>query len=119
MKKKPYKGRCEKQNLPKFEGVCATYDAIASAYAKLLSVRDDIASIRCNVSLNGLEQNYTSDFVCQKTNGEIMVRECVFRKHLTKPMTAKLLEKSRNYWQSHGIADWGIVIDEESDAASN
>ena len=42
-----------------------------------------------------------------------MVRECVSRNHLTKPLTAKLLDASRNYWISHGISDWGIVIDKE------
>lgn len=34
------------------------------------------------------------------------------RKHLTKPMTTKLLDVSRNYWKSHGVSDWGIVIEE-------
>ena len=42
-----------------------------------------------------------------------MVRECVFRKFLTKPMTVRLLDTSREYWLRHGISDWGIVIDEE------
>ena len=42
-----------------------------------------------------------------------MVRECVFRKFLTKPMTVKLLDASRDYWLKHGVSDWGVVIDEE------
>ena len=42
-----------------------------------------------------------------------MVRECVFRKFLKKPMTVKLLDASRDYWNNHGVSDWGIVIDEE------
>ena len=56
---------------------------------------------------------YTSDFVITKADGNLMVRECVSRKHLTKPMTTKLLDASRNYWKSHGVSDWGIVIEEE------
>ena len=48
-----------------------------------------------------------------KADGNLMVRECVSRKHLTKPMTTKLLDASRNYWKSHGVSDWGIVIEEE------
>ncbi len=42
-----------------------------------------------------------------------MVRECVFRKFLMKPMTVKLLDASREYWLRHGVMDWGVVIDEE------
>ena len=59
------------------------------------------------------EGAYTSDFVITKADGNLMVRECVSRKHLTKPMTTKLLDASRNYWKSHGVSDWGIVIEEE------
>ncbi|EKC45406.1 hypothetical protein LEA_20246, partial [human gut metagenome] len=40
-------------------------------------------------------------------------RECVYRKFLTKPMTVKLLDDSRNYWRNHGVEDWGLVIDAE------
>ena len=58
------------------------------------------------------EGAYTSDFVITKADGNLMVRECVSRKHLTKPMTTKLLDVSRNYWKSHGVSDWGIVIEE-------
>ena len=33
MRKKNYKGRCEKQTLEKFTTICKTYDPIQSAYA--------------------------------------------------------------------------------------
>lgn len=46
-------------------------------------------------------------------NGDLMVRECVYRKFLTKPMTVKLLDASYEYWLKHGVTDWGLVIDEE------
>lgn len=42
-----------------------------------------------------------------------MVRECVFRKFLMKPMTVKLLDASREYWRNRGVSDWGVVIDEK------
>ena len=42
-----------------------------------------------------------------------MVRECVWRINLQKPSYAKLLDISHNYWLSHGIEDWGIVIEKE------
>ena len=56
---------------------------------------------------------YMTDFVCIKTDGDLMVRECVYRKLLTKPLTIKLLDMSRDYWQRHGVTDWGLVIDAE------
>lgn len=64
--------------------------------------------------LNGLaEGDYTSDFVCVKADNDLVVRECVYRKYLTKPMTVKLLDMSREYWLNHGVSDWGLVIDAE------
>ena len=114
MRKKNYKGRCEKRVLSKCKEVCRTYDDIQSAYAELLQKSDSITEIRCNVLLDSMEVGEsTSDFVCVKTDGDMMVRECVNRKYLTKPMTVKLLDASRNYWLRHGITDWGIVTNEE------
>ena len=75
---------------------------------------DEITEIKCNVLLDGLEVGeYTSDFVCTKADGDLMVRECVYRKFLMKPLTVKLLDASRDYWLRHGVTDWGVVIDEE------
>ena len=36
MRKKNYKGRCEKQTLEKFVTICKTYDPIQTAYANAL-----------------------------------------------------------------------------------
>ena len=114
MRKKNFKGRCEKRKLSKCEETCRTYDAIQYAYADLLNGLEDIKSFRVNVLLDGIEGDYTSDFVCIKSDGDLMVRECVERKHLTKPLTAKLLQESRDFWLRHGVTDWGIVIEKES-----
>ncbi len=112
MRKKRYKGRCEKRALPKCKGVCRTYDAVQYAFADVLQDDSKITEFRCNVPLDGLtEGEYTSDFVCVKSDGDLMVRECVFRKFLTKPMTVKLLDTSMDYWNKHGVSDWGLVID--------
>lgn len=118
MRKKNYRGaKCTKRILSKCENVCRTYDAIQYAYADLLSASEDVKSFQVNVLLQGLEiGDYTSDFVITKADGELMIRECVSRKHLTKPMTAKLLDASRMYWKSHGISDWGIVVEKEGAA---
>lgn len=48
-----------------------------------------------------------------KEDGDLMVRECVERKYLTKPLTAKLLDTSRQYWLRQGVTDWGIVVEKE------
>lgn len=114
MRKKNYKGRCEKRSLSKCEGVCRTYDEVQYAYAGFLQNNDNIVNIRCNVLLEGLSiGEYTSDFVCIKSDGDLLVRECVYRKFLTKPLTVKLLDESRCYWTKRGVTDWGLVIDEE------
>lgn len=114
MRKKGYKGRCEKKSLSKSKEVCRTYDPIQSKYADMLEETPDIQEIRCNVLLEGLKGGeYTSDFVCIKANGDLMVRECLQRDRLTKPMNAKLLNASREFWINCGVEDWGLVINAE------
>ena len=114
MRKKNFKGRCEKRTISKCEDVCRTFDSIQYAYADVLQASENIKEIRCNVPLDGLpDGEYTSDFVCTKTNGDLLVRECVERRFLTKPMTVKLLDASRLYWLRRGVRDWGLVVNEE------
>lgn len=118
MKKKGYKGsRCEKRYLSKCaDGVVKTYTDIESRLADLLQKDVNIKEFRCNVLLDGFpEGEYCSDFVSVKTDGDLMVRECVYRKTLTKPMTVRLLDASRKYWLKHGVSDWGIVIEQEQE----
>lgn len=114
MRKKNYKGKCQKRALSKCNEVCRTYDDVQYVYAETLQQNKDIVEIKCNVLLdNILEDEYTTDFVCLKSNNDIMVRECVQRKYLAKPMTVNLLNASYEYWLNHGVVDWGIVIDAE------
>lgn len=111
MRKMGFKGRCQKISLSKSKEICRTYDPIQEKYAEKLEESLEIQEIRCNVPLEGLEEGeYTSDFVCIKTNGDLMVRECLQRDRLTKPMNVKLLNASRNYWIKRGVADWGLII---------
>lgn len=115
VKRKNIKDRCQKRNLQKFRGVCKTYDEISYRLADILSEDEEIKEIRCNVPLEGFpEGDYTTDFVCTKDNNELMVRECVYRKHLTKPLTIKLLDASRKFWLERGVIDWKIVVEEEN-----
>ena len=114
MRKKNYKGRCEKRVLNKCPSICKLYDPLQNAFADILDAQKDIQTIKCNVFLGNLEVGeYTTDFVCTLTNGDLMVRECVQRSHLSKPLTAKLLDASREYWLKHGVTDWGIVTNEK------
>jgi len=119
MKPKGYKRtRCEKRTMSKCaDGVARTFNVIESRYADKLEENSDVKEFRCQVLLEGLEMGeYCSDFVAIKVDGDLMVRECVFRKHLTKPMTAKLLDASRIYWRRRGVTDWGIVVEKKEDA---
>ena len=112
MRKKNYKGRCEKQSLEKFTTICKTYDPIQSTYANILVKNKDVAEVRCNVPLDGDEcGEYMTDFVCKKTDGDLMVRECISRKLLSRPQMAAMMDMSRTYWLRHGVTDWGIVVD--------
>lgn len=117
MRNKNYKGRCEKRSLSKCKDVCRTYDVIQSAYADKLESDEEIVEIRVNVVLDGLglDKQYTSDFVCVRADGDFMVAECVQRSSLTKPLTVKLLDASRQYWKNHGITDWRLVINETTE----
>lgn len=112
MRKKNYKGRCEKHSLEKFTTICKTYDPIQTAYANILVNNKDIVEVRCNVILDGEDYGeYMTDFVCTKVDGDLIVRECISRKLLFKPQTATLLEMSQKYWLRHGVTDWGLVVD--------
>lgn len=117
--KKSYRGtRCEKRTMSKCaDGVARTYSVLESKYADKLEADPNVKEFRCQVLLEGLEiGEYCSDFVATKVDGDLMVRECVYRKHLRKPMTAKLLDASRNYWRRRGVEDWGIVVEKKENA---
>lgn len=116
MRKKNYKGRCEKRTLSKCKGVFRSYDILQTKYADILAEDPEVSEIRCNVLMEGLDiGEYTSDFVCTRTDGTVFVRECTYRKNLTRAQTMKLLDSSQRYWHSLGIHDWKLVIDAKHD----
>ena len=113
MRNKVQKSRCVKSSLDKFEDVVKTYDALQEATAKVLSEDNNYAVIKCNVdccTIDGIA--YTTDFLCRKNNGTYEVYECVYRKHLAKPKTMKLLDASQKFWGARGVI-WKLVIDKE------
>ena len=103
-----------KRNLNKCKSVFNAYNDIQYAYGLRLDANPDVVEFECNVKLIGCQEaeSYATDFYCIKHGGEAMVRECVDKSKLLKPMTLKLLDISRNYWLSKGITDWGIVLNE-------
>jgi len=46
VRKKNFKGRCEKRVIGKCKEVCRTYDAIQYAYADILQASDEVKEIR-------------------------------------------------------------------------
>ena len=103
-----------KRQLNNCKSVFNAYNELQYAYGLKLDNNTDIVEIRCNVKLVDCPkaESYTPDFYCIKLGGEALVRECVDKAKLLKPMTLKLLDISRNYWLSKGITDWGIVLNE-------
>ena len=109
------KVRCEKRKLTKCNGIVKTYSEVQYAFADVLENDSTIKEFISNFPLTDFpltDGKYTTDFYCTTLEGEIVVYECVFRRHLTKPLTAKLLDASRNYWLRRGV-DWRLVIDAE------
>lgn len=114
MMRKDPKCKCEKRSVTKAASVCRLYSRLQSAYLDLLQKTDSIETIQCNVPLDGLSVGaYTSDFLCKCKDGSFLVRECVERKFLAKPMTIALLDASREFWNKRGITNWGIVTNQE------
>lgn len=108
-----FKGRCVKRSLSKCEEPVRTFDKVQTAYADVLERDADIYSYQCNVHLVDFgEKEMTTDFVCVKQNGEIAVRECLYRKQLLLPRMCRLLDASRAYWKKRGVYAWAIVIEE-------
>lgn len=94
-------------------GIVRAYSKLQEAFAEKLEKDESVKEFKCNVELihlEGLEGIYTTDFVVTKNSGEVHVWECVKRDYLTKPLTTRVLDASRNYWRTRGV-EWGIVTD--------
>ena len=115
MRNSKTRARCNKRQLGKAKGVVRTYNEVQDRFADILVNDTSIKNFICNYPLSDFPMNdgkYTSDFYCTTNNGEIVVYECCFRRHITKPLTARLLDASRNYWLKRGV-DWRLVVDAE------
>ena len=107
--------RCAKRRMSKCKNVVRTYNDIQYALADMLDKDENIKEFVCNYPLSNFpltDGKYTSDFYCTTNDGDVIVYECVFRKHLTRPLTAKMMDASRCYWMKRGV-DWRLVVDAE------
>ena len=108
------KTRCIKRKIPKCKDILRTYDKVQNAYADILAEDNDVVEIFCNLPLEDKSVgDFVSDFVCTKSDGTTMVRECVLRTNLLRPRTVKLLDFSQRYWANRGVSDWKVIINEE------
>ena len=106
------KDKCTKIRFTKCKEKAKIYNPIQMTFAKLLEKDITIKEFQNTVALKNLEVGeYSTDFLCIKDNGDLMVRECIFRQQLGQKHYQQLLDASKQYWARRGITDWGIVID--------
>ena len=72
-----------KKKLNKSGKIFRAYNELQLRYGELLDLNDDVVEIKFNVLLKDFElgDSYTTDFLCCKKSGEMMVRECVLKKN--------------------------------------
>lgn len=120
MQIKNIKTRVTKMKLSKC-GVCRVYSDIAYRYALALEENEAVENFSCNVELEGVligkePKAYTTDFYITYTDGTVGVRECVSRDKICKPKNIRLLDASKEFWETKGVYNWGIVINKEEQA---
>lgn len=116
MRQRNLKTRCVKRKLSKCDEVVKTFDKVQYAYADCLENNPQVTSFKCNVPFDDKTiGDFTSDFVCTKSDGDLMIRECVISSNLTRPRTTKFLDFSLTYWKKRGINDWKVVIENEEE----
>ena len=116
MRRTDFKGKRIKRKLIKCSEVFKAFDDVQNTLGEILDNNSNIIEIKCNVPLEDSSiGDYTTDFVCTKEDGSIMVRECVYRKLLLRPKTITLLDFSQRYWLQRGVTDWKVVIDCEKE----
>ena len=73
------KTRCKtiKKRLNKCKNIFYAFNDIQFRYGLELELNEDIVEIKPNVKLTNFElgDHYSSDFLCVKKNGQLMVRE--------------------------------------------
>ena len=82
-----------KGKLNKKKGVFVAFNQLQFKYGQLLDKDDEIVEIQANYSLKDFSfgNNYTSDFVCKKSNGELKIRGCIYRKNIMKFITSTFI----------------------------
>lgn len=96
MRKKNYKGRCEKRSLEKFTTICRTYDAVQYAYADILVKNKDVTEVRCNYTQqkNSLTTAYTMMLQAKYCDGEGQLLR-IIRLSINSDISTEKIEKCR------------------------
>ena len=93
----------------KHHGECRIYSALQLACAKSLESNPTVKEFITNVQMTGTE--YTSDFLITYQDDSVMVQECIRLEDYETPMGQHLIEQSKEYWISHGVWHWGLVVE--------
>ena len=94
-------------------GIVRSYSKLQDKFAQMLDEDESVLEYRVNVDIGKIphfDYLYTTDFVVKKKDGSLHAYEVIQRKHLSKPLTAELLDFSRNFWSKRSVS-WGIITD--------
>lgn len=96
MRKKNFKGRCEKITVTKSKSICKTYDDLQRSYLEKLEANSDIQEIRMNIVLDSLP-DYMSDFVSDVYTMMLKEKYCDETGHLKEDHPS--IHQFRYYFQ--------------------
>jgi len=106
------RNRTYSRKLEKCSKRFVAYNIIQYKFADVLEKDENISEIKANVRLKDfiLGDNYTSDFLVIKKDGNFAVYETMFKNNLLKPKNLEILSESRKYWQGKGVEDFTLVL---------
>ena len=86
-------------------GVCKLYSSLQRKLAERFENDDSVETFEVNVKVDELpiDGTFTTDLLVKFKDGSLKAYECILRKHLTKPMSMKLLSLSRAHWIKKGV----------------
>ena len=86
-------------------GVCKLYSSLQRKLAERFENDDSVETYEANVKVDELpiDGTFTTDFLVKFNDGSLKAYECILRRHLTKPMSMKLLSLSRTHWIKKGV----------------
>ena len=97
-------------------GVCKLYSSLQRKLAERFENDDSVETFEVNVKVDELpiDGAFTTDLLVKFKDGSLKACECILRRHLTKPMSMRLLSLSRAYWMKKGVG-FAIVTENMED----